>query len=157
MKLNTYQITNPKKISNYHPSKNLKTSKNLIILKKMRLNPPLSNKPDLLSKKTLLATYTLLLLFFSTNPLSSTQNALSKFEQAIYEVSIEDQELLAVYKVSIDLRHISNYNGSFNYEQQWEIKLRYISTDESDIQIVFDNSFYPEPTGYFSSSNVPFR
>lgn len=81
----------------------------------------------------------------------------SRFEQVIYNVSIKNQELLAVYKVSIDLRHVSNYNGSFNYEQQWEIKLRYTSADNKEIQIVFDNSFYPEPTGYFSSSNVPFR
>ena len=99
------------------------------------------------------------ILFLNCAIVSSNEsiNNNSKFEQVIYSVSIEDQELLAVYKVSIDLRHVSNYSGFFNYEQQWEIKLRYTPVDSNDIQIVFDNSFYPEPTGYFSSSNVPFR
>ena len=97
-------------------------------------------------------------MLITTTRKSNHQTAVEDIkEQNIYTMSVEDQELLAVYKVSIDLRHVSNYSGYFNYEQQWEIILKYIYDDGKELKIVFDNSFFPEPTGYFFSSTVPFR
>jgi hypothetical protein len=106
------------------------------------------------SQPTCLLTFLLTtsLIIHLYKPISNDSNPI-----LIYEIPINEQELFAVYKVSIDLRHVSNYNGAFSYEQQWEINLTYRILNGKEINIVFDNSFYPEPTGYFSSSNVPFR
>lgn len=54
----------------------------------------------------------------------------------------------------LDLRHISNYNGSFSINKEWTVSLNF-SSEGSQVYSLFGDQF-PEPGGFNISVDVPY-
>ena len=54
----------------------------------------------------------------------------------------------------LDLRHLSNYNGSFSINKEWTVSLNF-SSESSEVYSLFGEQF-PEPGGFNISVDVPY-
>lgn len=84
----------------------------------------------------------------------SSGTNISTFTSAVLVGDFHNKEPFTIGWMMLDLRHLSDYNGSFSINKEWTVSLNFTSEDKQ-IYSLFGDQF-PEPGGFNISVDVPY-